>query len=436
MSKAIGVSLFALLVATSAQAQQVGDVFYNAIENHNWTQPSGTPGIPAQIFGNSAAPFINSLVTAGNPNAALTSYARNYQNVSVGLHPSEPNYVWQESGVNGPFNDADPYANTPNNIVNAPNLSALLQTKYGTAGWKSYQEDINLTPGSGSVNHPGANSLTSTVAPQSQWSVPTTSFSGTNPGSSTSAAYTNPYNGSHQYNFAAKHDGSLFFTATNGGTATAPNTSPSNPETPYYAPLQQLSTDLTNNTVAKYNWITPDQYNDMHSALNTNFTYNGVTYQAGTDAEQIALGDNFLSMIIPQIEASQAFKNNGEIVIWNDETEQPSGATSTAGYTSMEIVISKLAKGNAYNNNIVYTHNSDLVTLQNIFGVAGGGAGGYLGASGGANSLADLFKPGVIPSAIPEPSTWVMMGLGFAGLAGAGAYRRKLGVAVKPAIAG
>ena len=173
----------------------------------------------------------------------------------------------------------------------------------------------------------------------------------------------------------------------------------------------------------------------MHTALNTNFTYNGVTYQAGTDAEQIALGDNFLSIIVPEIEASQAFKDNGAIVIWNDETEGE-GAVDTAGYTSTEIVISPLAKGNAYTNDTLYTHSSDLVTLQNIFGVAGGGPGGYLGASGDANSLADLFKPGVIPSAVPEPSTWVMMGLGFAGLAGAGAYRRKLGVAAKPAVAG
>jgi len=428
MSRAIGVSLFALLVATSAQAQQIGDVFYIAEENHNWTQPATVTGIN-QILGNSAAPFINSLVTPGNPNAAMTSYASNYQNVAPGVHPSEPNYVWQEAGLHGPLNDADPYANTPNNIVNAPNLSALLQTKFGTAGWKSYQEDINLTPGSGSVNHPGANSLTSTVASQNQWNVPTSSFSGT------SASYTNPYNGSHQYNFAVKHDGQLFFTATNGGTATAPDTSPSNPEAKFYAPLQQLSTDLTNNTVAKYNWITPDQYNDMHSALNTDFTYNGVTYAAGSDEEQIALGDNFLSKIIPMIEASQAFKNNGEIVIWNDETEGDETAGSTAGITSTEIIISPLAKGNAYTNDVLYTHNSDLVTLQNIFGVAGGGAGGYLGGAGGANSLAGLFKADVIPSAIPEPSTWVMMGLGFAGLAGAGAYRRKFGVAAKPAAA-
>ena len=127
--------------------------------------------------------------------------------------------MWQEAGLTGPLNDNDPY---PNNIVNAPNLNALLQA----AGipWKSYQEDIDLTPASGSVNQPGANALTSTVAPQGQWTVPTSSFIGTSPG------YTNAYNGSNQYGFAAKHDGQLFFTATNGGSNSAPDFSPSNPE--------------------------------------------------------------------------------------------------------------------------------------------------------------------------------------------------------------
>jgi phosphatidylinositol-3-phosphatase len=424
MSKAIGVSLFALLVATSARAQQIGDVFYIALENHNFTQPSTVPaGTPQQLLGNTAAPFLNSLVTPGNPNAAMTSYASNYQNVAPNIHPSEPNYVYQVSGVTGPLNDNDPY---PANIVNAPNLGQIMAAKGET--WRSYQEDVNLVPNSGSVNQPGPNSLTSTVASKNQWTVPTTSFSGT------FSSYTNPYNGSHQYNYAVKHNPFAFFTATNGGTATAPNFSPSNPQAQNYAPLQQLQTDLTDNTVSRFNWITPDQYNDMHSSLNTSFTYKGVTYAANTDQEAVALGDNFLSMIVPEIEASQAFKNNGEIVIWNDETEGDQTVGSTAGFDGTEIIISPLAKGNAFTDNILYTHASDLVTLQNIFGVAGsGGTGGYLGGAGGANSLADLFKPGVIPSAIPEPSTWVMMGLGFAGLAGAGAYRRKLGVAAKPA---
>ena len=287
MTKTLGVSLLALMLSSSAHAQQIGDVFYLALENHNFTQPSSAPaGTPEQLLGDPAASFLNSLVTPGNPNAAYTSYATNYQNVSPTLHPSEPNYVYQVSGTTGPLNDSDPY---PNNIVTAPNLGQLLQQKYGAAGWKSYQEDVDLVPNSGTVNQPGANSLTSTVAPQSQWTVPTSSFSGT------SASYTNPYNGSHQYNYAAKHNPFVFFPSTNGGSTTAPDTSPSNPETPYYAPLQQLQTDLNDNTVAKFNWITPDQYNDMHSSLNTNFTYNGVTYQAGTDQEAVALGDNFLS---------------------------------------------------------------------------------------------------------------------------------------------
>ena len=425
MSKTLGVSLFAIMIASSAQAQQIGDVFYIALENHNFTQPSTVPaGTPQQLLGNTAAPYLNSLVTPGNPNSADVSYASNYQNVSPTQHPSEPNYVYQVSGLTGPLNDNDPY---PNNIVNAPNLGQLMAAKGET--WRSYQEDTDLLNTNGQNFNSVGGTLTSNVASKSQYTVPTSSFSGT------SSSYTNPYNGSHQYNYAVKHNPFPFFTTTNGGTATAPNTSPSNPQSQNYAPLQQLQTDLNNNTVAQFNWITPDQYNEMHSSLNTNFTYDGVTYQANTDQEAVALGDNFLSIVVPEIEASQAFQDNGVIVIWNDETEGDEDVNSTAGFDGTEIVISPLAKGNAYTNDILYTHASDLVTLQNIFGVAAPG-GGYLGGAGGANSLADLFKPGVIPGAIPEPSTWVMMGLGFAGLAGAAAYRRKQGGTAKPAVAG
>lgn len=211
MSKTIGVSLFALVIASSAHAQQIGDVFYIALENHNFTQPGGPgTGSPQQLFGNAAAPYLNSLVTPGNPNAAQVSYASNYVNVFQGgtaVHPSEPNYVWMESGMagpppSGPWNDNDPY---PNNIVNAPNLSNLLQNKYGTSGWRSYQEDIDLATNS-------MGQLTNTVLPKDQWTVPLNSLSGTSP------AYTNAYNGSDQYNYAAKHDPQVFFTATNGGT--------------------------------------------------------------------------------------------------------------------------------------------------------------------------------------------------------------------------
>jgi phosphatidylinositol-3-phosphatase len=373
----------------------VGDVFYILMENHNLTQPSSVAS-PQALLNNPAAPYLNSLITPGNANAAQVSYASNYQNVAPGIHPSEPNYVWSEAGMPGPLNDADPF---PSNVLNAPNLSGLLQS-YGVT-WKSYQEDIDLVPDSGSVNQPGSNSLTSTVADPSDWTVPLTSFSGTSPD------YTNTYNGSNQYNFAAKHDGQLFFKATNGGD----NLTPSNPEAPYYAPLQQLQTDLGVDTTARYNVITPDQFNDMHSALANGFTYHGTAYTG--DQAAIAEGDNFLSIVVPQIMASNAYKNNGTIVIWFDETE----GGDTSQFTLPEIVISPLAKGNAYTNNVHLTHSSDLKSMMELFGVSGPG-GGFLGNANapGTNDLSSLFKAGALNSG-------TLKGVAFLDLAGTGTFK-------------
>ncbi|MGO9600373.1 MAG: alkaline phosphatase family protein [Isosphaeraceae bacterium] len=396
MVQLAGALMMGFVLTVPARAGQIGDVFYIALENHNFTQPSSQTS-PQQLLGNPAAPFLNSLITPGNPNAAQSSYASAYTNIP-GNHPSEPNYVWHEAGLAGPLNDADPF---PNNIVNAPNLSGLLQ-KAGIP-WKSYQEDIDLAKNS-------QGNLTNNVLPQSQWTVPLTSFSGT------SSAYTNPYNGSNQYNFAAKHDGQLFFTATNGGN----NPTPSNPEAKYYAPLQQLQTDLANNTVDRYNWITPNQYNDMHSTLAGGFTYHGVHYTG--DAASIAQGDNFLSLVVPQIMASQAYKNNGLIVIWNDETEGEVG--NDPSRTSTLIALSPLAKGNAFDSTMDYTHSSDLKSMQELFGVYG--PNGFLGDAGtpGVNDFSDLFQPGALGS-VPEPASIVLTAIAMACVGGWRLWKRR-----------
>src|SRR5262249_5730649 len=165
--------------------------------------------------------------------------------------------------------------------------------------------------------------------------------------------------------------------------------------------------------------ITPNQFNDMPSSLNTDFTYNGTTFSHNTDQQAIAIGDNFLSMIVPQIMASQAYKNNGVIVIWFDETE----GGNTSAFTLPEIVISPLAKGNAYTNNILYTHSSDLRTLEELFGVFGPN-NTFLGDAANATDLSDLFKPGAI-GAVPETSTWAMMLIGFCGLGFAFRQKRR-----------
>ena len=193
------------------------------------------------------------LLTPGNPNAAQVSYASNYLNVGAGIRPSEPSYLWAEGGSNfGVFNDNDPYR-VPGGTVQTTRATLSNDLQYTGQTWRSYQEDtdVNLTN-----NQP---------LPKNQYTVPLSSFSGT------FASGVNQWNGSNQYNYAAKHNPQVFFTSTNGNGD--PTTA--NPLAGNYAPLQQLQTDITNNTVAQYNWISPDQYNDMHTALSGGFTYKG-----------------------------------------------------------------------------------------------------------------------------------------------------------------
>src|SRR6516225_5474845 len=329
----------------SASAQQIKTIFVIAMENHNWTQPANqfTGGIQ-QIYQNPNAPFINSLVNGqafalvnGSMQhlSADVSYATAYHNVlatasgnNPHIHPSEPNYIWAEAGTNfGVLNDADPFVpQTPNNQVNNQDNQLHLVRLLTDAGktWRSYQEDIDLTMVGGQ--------LTNVVLPENQWTVPLDSFSGN------FASGVNQFNGSTQFNYAAKHNPQVFFTDSNGGD----DTTPANPLSHNYAPLQQLFVDLANNMVADYNWITPNQYNDMHTTLKGGFL--GLT----GDAANIRRGDNFLSIVVPAIMASRAYQKAGAIIIWWDESEADAASDNPDDrtHTSGEIVISPQAHPN------------------------------------------------------------------------------------------
>src|SRR5258708_28210918 len=145
MLKPIALATAAVLAAASAHAAAIGTVFVIALENPTFPQPRAvTAAGLGQVFGNPAAPFINSLITPGNPNAAMASYASNYTNVppqaGQPIHPSEPNYVWAEAGKAGPLNDNQP---CPNNIVSGPSLSATLQASGHS--WRSHHDRIHLS---------------------------------------------------------------------------------------------------------------------------------------------------------------------------------------------------------------------------------------------------------------------------------------------------
>src|SRR5258706_3557460 len=97
--KKVALSLLAVTCfASPVLATHIQTVFVVAMENHNFTQPTGLNTSPEQILGNPAATYINSLITPGNANAQYVSYFSNMTNVGTGIHPSEPNYIWQNGG--------------------------------------------------------------------------------------------------------------------------------------------------------------------------------------------------------------------------------------------------------------------------------------------------------------------------------------------------
>ena len=391
--RSLGVFALAFVLASlSANAQEIKTVFVIAMENHNWTQPDQVPGKIQQIFQNPNAPFINALVS-GNAIAVVggkvvniseqVSYASAYHNVlatpsgsNPHIHPSEPNYIWAEGGDNfGILNDHDPFVDAiPNNQATTNHLATLLTNAGKT--WKSYQEDIDLTP--------DGTSFQNVFLPQDQWTVPLTSHSGV------FTSGVNQFNGSKQFDYAAKHNPMVFFSDTSGGN----DATPSNPLASHYAPIQQLFTDLQNNTVADYNWITPNQHNDMHTSLTGG--YKGLT----GDSANIKQGDDFLSQIVPIIMASKAYQEHGVIILWWDESEKDGATGDTNGddfnHTIPEIIISprahKNVDGRPYASPVDFTHSSDLRTMQEIFHV-----GPFIRDAENVPNLSDLFAPGAVP---------------------------------------
>src|SRR5262249_55522696 len=153
----------------------------------------------------------------------------------------------------------------------------------------------------------------------------------------------------------------------------------------------QLFTDLGNDTVAQYNWITPNQHNDMHTALIAGFQG-----QTG-DAAKILQGDNFLSQIIPVIMASNAYQRGGAIIIWFDETERDTLTDNPDDFnhTLGEILISRHAHPNVngvpFASQVALTHSSDLLTMEEIFHLTP-----ILGDAVNAIDLSSLFDEDAI----------------------------------------
>jgi len=101
-------------------------------------------------------------------------------------------------------------------------------------------------------------------------------------------------------------------------------------------PFTEMATDLANNTVAQYIFITPNLCDDGHDSC-------------APVSDPIRQTDNWLAANMPSILNSTAYQNGGAVFITWDEGVGGDGPIGM-------IVLSPFAKGGGYFNTIHYTH--------------------------------------------------------------------------------
>lgn len=292
---------------TAATTSAIQHVFVIAMENH------GT----ASIYGNrTSAPYIN--------NTLLPMYGRatNFLDRLPSL-PSEPHYVWMEAGTNA-FSDRT-FTNDNNpSSTNSTASTAHLSTQIITAGstWLAYQEGINSTSGACPIATAG--------------------------------------------NYVPKHDPFIFFRDVSGSPPSRTNAFCA----AHHKPLTALATDMANNTVAAYNFITPNQCHDMHSN------------SCAGSSDTIRQGDTWLSQNVPAIINYINAHQGVLFIVW----DEPEGSTGMIPL----IVVGPHVKRN-FISTVQYTHGSLVKSVEAILQLP------VLSKVAADNTFADFFDAGFFP---------------------------------------
>lgn len=123
-------------------------------------------------------------------------------------------------------------------------------------------------------------------------------------------------------------------------------------------PFTQLATDIANNALPDYAFITPDVNDDAHNCP--------VGMTTCTSDQMLAAADQWLSTNIAALLASAAFKNSLLIVVF-DESED-SDTQNGGGHVPCVLVGSSVKAG--YQSTTLYQHPSTLRLMMEGLGVA------------------------------------------------------------------
>ena len=236
-----------------------------------------------EVIGDDDAPYITSL-------AKQYAVAEGYHDSFV--HPSEANYLWMVSGENFHILDDDDPAS--HSLASTSHIADQIERAGLT--WKSYQEGMGAPCGLKSHGR-----------------------------------------------YAAKHDPFVYFSDINGWDGT--EFQPSERCNEHIVDYSELATDIGQDMVPRYVFITPDLDNDMHDG-------------------SIRDSDNWMAREIPKLMATDAYKNGGAIFLLGDE-----GGGYPADDDPPFLILSPNVKP-GYVSQVDYDTSSYLKTVEMMMGVA------------------------------------------------------------------
>ena len=159
--------------------------------------------------------------------------------------------------------------------------------------------------------------------------------------------------------------------------------------------LRELEADLARGNVANYNWISPDQCNNMHGRRPASDPCS-----SSHKPELIAAGDKFLSTWVGKIMASPAWDGNSVIFITWDESDftgsGPFGFGDTSGCCDANpggghVVTLAISSENdtERTSNVAYNHYSLLATVEDAWNL---GCLGFTCDTANVKPMSDLVN--------------------------------------------
>jgi hypothetical protein len=304
-------------------------------------------------------------------------------------HPSEPNYIALESGLNPAINSGNdaqanfslsncppsatakpPNSNCTNGTgqiaASTPSVYSLIEQKYGVSGWKDYSDDM----------------LGNCASPDNN-------------------TYATDSNGLAYNLYVVRHNPAAYFAGLSCSTQSVPSGA-------WKSGQGVLYSDLMSGNLPYYSYVQPNDIENGHDPV-TATGKNGVTVTIAGGTSQVANIDNYLSSFLALVQQSPQYQNGTLVVMITFDEGIGSGplqGEDSAGENCADPNISVQAVSCQIKTWIVgrYVPSYTYTTYMNVYGLLAANQR-LLGLPPLLGHAADSSTPDIVngTAAIPDP---------------------------------